>query len=254
MKILKNKQKLKVNKMKKIIILIFLFHLFLSCTVEKNIDGDYLSKESQIQISLHKDNFFILDLGHATSRMYNCCDTVSYGKWKKETEGFLSFKSLEKYDTNIVDVSVKEATKGTADSVYIIIDNPIETHYKKFGQKEREVYYTIEVSSNDVYFDSRLASKRWETDAITFFKPKNVVIQKIVIVINPKSEISLKTIEANFISSFPYFVNNNKSNNFTFNMPDLSYQYIAFKRLNNTYVKFNDDSLIWENVKYLKKK
>jgi len=198
----------------------------------------------------NKNNFLLIDRT-PDSNLPFCCDTVSYGKCEKD-KNLLTLRSPEEYSTFFLDAQVEEKSRDS-DSVVIYIDNPIERHYKKFNQKYRELYYSLEISSSDSSFDSQMLYHKWETNRISFLKPKNIVINSLVLNIVPKSDMKVRSIEARFMTTLTYEIKTKNSNVFDIYIPNLSYKYISLLRLKGDYVKIDSNNvLIWNNEKFKK--
>lgn len=238
----------------RIILATFLILVFFtSCSSQQNLIGKYQSnKADHIQIVLENNNFLIIDKTDNSRLPFKCCDTISYGKWKKEKNGFLAFNSPERFNTYTLNMSVKENLIESGDSITVFIKNPIESHYVKFNEKYRELYYQLEISSTNTDFDVKLAQKKWETNYIKFLKPKGVTINSLTLNIVPKADMNIRNIQAKTITTLPFEVFEKKSNSFEIEVLGLTYQYISLLRLENDFVKVDNDALIWNEKKFIK--
>ncbi len=228
--------------------------LICSCASKQDYIGLYYSEDDNINFVLEEQNFLITNTKGKSNSPYKCCDTISYGNWEKvKNNDFIKISSPNNFNTNVINISVNEYLNNSTDSIYLIINNPIENHYKKFSETYRELYYSIEISSNNTDFNARVAQMKWNTNQIQIQKPKGLIIDEITIVIVPKSDMKVRSLEAKIIYTSPYKVINNKNNSFKIELSSLSYQYINLLRLFDDFVKIEKESLIW-NKKIFKKK
>lgn len=137
--------------------------------------------------------------------------------------------------------------------MYLNIDNPISESQKKYSQQDSDLFYMIELSTNNSNFDVRLAQKKWESNKIKFFKPKDVIIKSISVLIIPKTDIYLRKISAKITYIIPYNLRDNSSNNFDISLPTLTYQYLTLERLKKYYVKVYKNGIVWNGDFYLRK-
>ncbi len=227
---------------------------FYSCSINNNIDRSYVNFENNFEINLKSNTFLIIDKSNPNNISYKCCDTISYGFWEKVDKGnFFEFNSPESYNTNHIDMEIIESKKDDLDSVYLNIDSPISENKKRYNQKESDLFYLIEVSSNDVNFDVKLAQKKWESNKIKFLKPKNIILKSISILIIPKTNINLRKISAEILYTIPHYLKDNNSNNFDVRLPTLTYKYLTLERLKKYYVKVNKNGIIWYGDFYTRK-
>lgn len=234
--------------MKTYIGIITLF-ILVSCTSNKYI-GTYKSSDN-ICLIIDLQNFLLIDKTDNVNYPFKCCDTITYGEWKKESDVFLSFTSPQILDTYYINAIVKESHID-GDSLYFYFDNPIEKHYTKFHEKNREFYYSIEVFSNNSDFDVKLTQEKWENNSFKIYKPKDLVIDKFEIVIIPKSNMRVRSVEAKMIYTLPYNVKDGDNNSFNINMPSLTYQYISLIRLQQEFVKIEGDKILWNGKSYIR--
>lgn len=238
----------------KVILVVFLVCVFFtSCSSQQDLIGNYVSnKADNVQIVLENNNFLIIDKTDNSNLPFKCCDTISYGKWTNEKKGFLAFRSPEKFNTYTLNMNVKENVIGSGDSITLFVKNPIESHYLKFKEKYRELYYQLEISSNNADFDVKLAQKKWETNKIMFLKPKEVIISSLILIIVPKTDMNVRNVQVKAITTLPFEISEKKSNSFEIVVPDLTYKYISLLRLENEFVKVDNNVLIWNERKFIK--
>ncbi len=252
---MKNLKSKKVNDLYNFCFYFLVLTTLYSCSIHNNTgDVSYVNFENNVEINLRENTFLIIDRSNPNNIPYKCCDTISYGFWKKVEKGnFLEFNSPESYNTNHINMIINESKKNDLDSVYLNIDNPISESQKKYSQQDSDLFYMIELSTNDSNFDVRLAQKKWESNKIKFFKPKDVIIKSISVLIIPKTDIYLRKISAEITYTIPYNLRDNSSNNFDITLPTLTYQYLTLERLKKYYVKIYKNGIIWNGDFYLRK-
>ena len=243
------------SRSKIVLAFFFICICFTSCSSQQDLIGNYMSNQGDnLQIVLENNNFLIIDKTDNSRLPCKCCDTISYGKWTKEENGFLAFKSPEEFNTYNLNISVKEnVIQNGGDTITVFIKNPIESHYVKFKEKYRELYYQLEISSNNPDFDVKLAQKKWETNRIKFLKPKGLKINSLNLNIVPKTDMNVRNVQTKVITTLPFEISEEKSNLFEIEVSDLTYQYISLLRLENDFVKVDNNVLIWNEKKFIKK-
>lgn len=253
---MKNLKRNKVNSFYNFCFYFVVLITMYSCSTHYNTgDISYVNFENNVEITLRANTFLIIDRSNPNNLPYKCCDTISYGFWKKFEKGnFLEFNSPESYNTNHIDMIITESKKNDLDSVYFNIDSPISENQQKYSQHDSDLFYIIELNTNDVNFDVRLAQKKWESNRIKFFKPQNIIIKSISVIIIPKTDIYLRKISAEITYAIPYNLKDNSSNNFDVSLPTLTYQYLTLERLKKYYVKVNNNGIIWNGDFYARKK
>lgn len=244
----------------KINIWIGLFIVFttMSCAAQKisstKLLGNYVQdKNPNIELQFSKNQFVLIDTYEQKHLPpFKCCDTLAYGSWKIEKEGFLRLSSPEELNTYFIYMEVTEELSNV-DSLYFYFDNPIEGHYKKFGEKRRELFYSISAETNNTELMVVL-SKNIDINPIVVPNPKKSKISKFYIEIIPKSDLPVRELNTLYASTLEYEIQNENSNVFRIQLPQLSYQYLAYKRLNEDFVKIeNSKKLRWDGNVYTKK-
>ncbi|QMU63059.1 MAG: hypothetical protein GKR88_01415 [Flavobacteriaceae bacterium] len=231
---------------------------------KSEIKGEYEQKgDKGIKLFLKENSFVLIDTYKQEHLPpYNCCDTLAYGKWEIDKKLPLLILSTPEelgdasniYDSYYLNMDVIEELKPQSDSITIIINNPIENFYKQQSKRVGEIEYTVSISSNDINFDSSMLGKRYNSNLIVLSRKENVNIDKLEIEILVKSDISIKKLEARYVYTLPYDVKNGKSNVFKIDIPELSYGFLSYKRLDDDYVKIlNKNKLLWDGKEYIRK-
>jgi len=243
-------------------IIVFVLSLFLiSCAtyniLPQDLKGIYTQKENK-RIELHlndktfvlKDNF---EPTHLAIELYKCCDTITYGNWKIDNSNFLSISTPKELSTFYLNFEVDEKKDFSKDSLYFLIENPIEKFNKKNNSKNRDISYQLIISSNKSKFDNTIVKKLFSTNYITIPIDENLSIESIELVVHIDCKASIRNVETKEIYTLPYEVYNSKTNIFKISIPKLNYGYISYKRLNNDYIKIvNKSTLLWNGKEYVK--
>jgi len=233
--------------------------LLASCSsynfTKDDIKGTYTQKEYKgIQLKFEEGNFVMKDV-YTQEHLppYDCCDTIAVGSWAIEDRGLLSVSSPEETSTFFMNMDVVEEQQlSSKDSIYFIINNPIEHSYEATGNK-RDISYQLAITSNKSSFDSNVALKRYDSNTIAIPMVEGLKISQFELVVYIDCGIPLKNIETREVYTLPYDVQNPKVNMFKVDIPQLNYGYLSYRRLNNDYIKIiNKNKLLWDGKEYLK--
>lgn len=225
-----------------------------SCATQKflpkEIQGVFVQKnDKRIQLQLNNQTFILRDNfepSHLAVKSYKCCDTIAYGKWTLD-DGFLSFSTPEELATFYLTANVIEEYDRNNDSTTFIITNPIEKFRKKNQVMLNELNYNIVVTTKD----GNTVNKSLDSNIITLYNIKDV--NTIEIEIYPKYNIDIREISARVVYIFPYKVVNTNANIYKIDIPELSYSYLTYERLNKDYVKIIDkNTLLWNGNEYIR--
>lgn len=223
---------------------------------KKDIEGTYVQQEYKgIELKFDENTFVLKDVYKQEHLPpYDCCDTITYGNWKINKEGYIELTTPKEISTSYLNVNVIEKEVKSSDSLYIFIDNPIEKFSKNDNRKTSKLLYQLAISSNNNNFDNRIALKKFDKNQIAIAKEDNdLKINSIEIIVYVQSDISLSNLELREVYTMPYKVNNANSNFFNINIPNLNYGYLSYKRLENDYVKIiNKQKLLWNNAEFVK--
>lgn len=231
-------------------LIVFSFLVFSSCS-SLDYSGMYISNDNQHKkLFISKNNFTLVEQYDVEANIdYLCCDTLAFGDVKYE-RGFLSFSSTENVNSNILYSNFQEIEEEKEDSLTIIILNPIENYYSKNNVK-KDISYEINTISNDAFIDSWFSVNEFTTNKIVFKKNKDFQIEKIYLKIKIDCSNSLNQNGTVSVDIFPYKPSNLKANKIIISIPDLNFQYFAYKRLKNDYIKIlNNNILLWDNEQY----
>lgn len=244
-----------MNNMKSTPVTLLTSFLFIltSCTCPRkgmlnNYEGIYVNENNKnIQLIL-KDGYF-LQIDKEPKKdlaLFKCCDTLSFGKMEYlNNDSLLAFTSSKDINSEFISFSVQEYEEANQDSIKFIFSNPIESHYKRFGESYRELFYSVEILNGN--FQNIISDK----NPIKINAENE--IKEFQIKIYPKFDIPLNHLEVREVILKPYKVINYKANVFRINISQLDYGYLSFKRLNEDYVRVvNKSTLVWDGNVYLK--
>lgn len=211
--------------------------------------GEYVQKENEtIRLELNESSFVLKDVDKQEHLpTFKCCDTIAYGKWTIDKKASLiEINSPETLNSSYVDVNVVEEQEPSLDSISFVINNPIEKHYKKFGEKYREVFYSITLTTHDDFLIDT-------SDKNPLWVKKVNGLNEFEITIYPKHDIPIRQISIREVYTIPYQIKNPNANVFIVDIPQLDYGYLSYRRLNRDYIKIiNKNKLFWDGNEYLK--
>ena len=178
--------KMKTKKFSKLTILSTFIYVFLfnSCAVtsklsENDMIGTYIQKSNHfVELQLKEDSFVLIDHSseYAEMPVYDCCDTISYGKWKKDKHLPLLVMSNGNYlydDTYALSDTIVKESIIPGDSIVFRITSPLEDYYKRTSRKEKGITYKIfAILPNE----NKLAVIKKTTDNIIVFNKKKLQV------------------------------------------------------------------------------
>lgn len=241
---------------------ICLFACFVcSCSSSNFLSSDvvgtyFQTGKENMKLSFGEKSFLYIDtFDYDHLPPFACCDTLAFGFWEIDSQrGILSLSTPEFLNESIVHINVIEDEKHSKDSLYFVIDNPIERHFEKYNQIHTEISYQLMLGSDNFDLDSKLSSKRFNTNFIVI-PSHGRLVNKISINIYPKTDFRGREINTREIYSINYEVNNENTNVFRISIPQLTYGYISYKRLHSDYLKIvSKNKLIWDGQEYVKLK
>lgn len=229
----------------------------------QKVRGTYEQEEmNNINLHFSEDLFFFQDNFEYTHLpAYNCSDTLAFGYWEKEEKApFIKLFTNPMQYASLINMSVDESVKEGVDSVYFIINNPIEDQYAKYNdgnENARQVFYTVIIESGDSRYDTEINFKNYYTNAISFGLPKTKKIKSFEITINPSKCVLgwRDNMPPHHVTTLQYEVKNANSNVFRVDIPELTFCYLSTLRLNGDFVKvLSNTQLEWDGHIYTKKK
>jgi len=255
---------MKTKKFSKLTILSALIYVFLfnSCAVtskltENDMIGTYIQKSNHfVELQLKEDSFVLIDHSseYAEMPVYDCCDTITYGKWKKDKHLPLLVMSNGNYlydDTYALSDTIVKESIIPGDSIVFRITSPLEDYYKRTSRKEKDITYQIDAFSP--VGTNEIISKK-STDNFIKLNAKKIVDFDLSIIIN-NNIIRLKHLEVRSLLLLGYKIKNPKANLFEINIPQLNYNFLSYKRLKDDYIRIiNKNKLLWDGNIYIEKK
>ena len=245
--------------MKHIIFIIFTPILLYSCSTHRYVlgefQGSYVQDEyKNISLVFNGSAFALIEKpSNNDLSLYVCCDTVTLGEWALDKSRGLIYLSSRDYLDAFLDIKVTESVYDLTDTIQFIIDNPIEQIYKKNKIEERDIYYKIAIHSSNKGFLSDFSTNNFNTNIITIIKPKGAIIDMFTISVYPKSNFSGRNIGTREATTIEYKIKQSKANKFEVYIPELTYGYLSYLRLNKDIVKIiNRNKLEWDNRIYNK--
>jgi len=240
--------------------LIVISFLFNSCATtskltENDLIGIYVQKDHHlIELQLKKDSFVLIDHSseYAEMPIFDCCDTITYGKWKKDKHLPLLIMSNGNYliydsDFPLSSTIVKEKIIP-GDSIVFRITSPLEDYYKREHRNAKGLTYQIDAISSR--YESIITKKT--TDNLIILNTRKIIFFDLVVI--PNEDINLRHLEVRHLVLF-YDVKNTKANMFEINIPQLNHDFLSYKRLKDDYVRIiNKNKLLWDGEIYIKKK
>lgn len=233
-----------------------------SCASTKHalsdLKGDYIQEgSSNTTLSLSKGRYvFAKPFEDAHINPFICCDTLSIGSWERTKDlNYLVLTSDFQSEYPLLNMEVIEENSDIQDSIYIHLNNPIEKfQIEMTGRRYNDIYYMLEVSSNDYEFDLQTSFLKFDTSLIVIRKPKGLEIKSFRIMAVPKQEMRVRNLEVREAYTQEYKVNSKETNRFKVSIPALDYSLISQLRLTQDFVRIvGPKQLEWDGKKYLKK-
>lgn len=242
--------------------------LFVNTNIEQNteISGIYVGRISARKIILDSDGSFqilnpklsgIFDMGVSTFS-----DTISSGEWYIDKD-FLVLNSSKRIINRTLSLKVNETFCRNSDSLYLFINAPIEKTLSvldvlspnhPYNFPGRLVNYYLEVYSRNGRNYGDISNIPFGPEA-RFFVGDNTAqrIDSFRILIYPNTRSFDNTLSYSELSTIYYYPKDTLANCFNIVIPDLSIQFINYRRLVGEYVKIvSQKELMWENETFIK--
>ncbi|TKG88016.1 hypothetical protein EYV94_27700 [Puteibacter caeruleilacunae] len=246
-------------KKDKVLFLIAITAVFFRITdvSAQKLSGMYVQDEMEnIKLHLSEDLFlFEDDANDEYSAPYNCKDTLAFGYWKlDDSKSFLKLYTNPIQYAGFVNSSVEETVGACKDSIYLYIENPIETNYAKNNERSEDkglIFYRINIETNDAVFDYEVNTKVYRLNTIVIKAPEKGGVRNIEISIHPMNYSSgwRYNMPPYFVQTLPYEPMNRNANIFKICIPELTVCYMSSLRLNGDFVKIlNEHQLEWNGM------
>lgn len=179
-------------------------------------------------------------------------DTIAYGSWSLESPGFLSLSSPD-YLSKRLKIQVEQDVVDHPDTVYIKIDNPVQNYLSGWDATPRHVRYGAAVMVYDAFLQQIDLPN--PNNVIKLYNPKRMPVLDIRLVVYTLLPSYDGFILGNYNEGLiaaeteTYSVSpiSNHFNHFVITIPDLTEQFLIYRRLNRDFVKIIDaNQLEWD--------
>lgn len=250
--------------MEKIFVLFAILLSFSSCispsylSEDFKLEGVFVNKEKKwIELKFQDNNFVYYDsYKQVHMNPIICCDTISYGIWRMDSRGFAALESPSNFDFYIMKpIEVTERKDFSSDSLYFIINNPIEDFFVKNKWKSSSLAYNILLFTKDFPYNTQKKDQIIFANKIVVPKEKEIKGFEITALVNPEFQFRLSNTETLLVETQPHEIKDPKANVFEIYIPDVNFKFLSLKRLKNDYVKIiNKNKLLWDGKEYIHKR
>ncbi|MEK7225227.1 MAG: hypothetical protein AAB221_06055 [Bacteroidota bacterium] len=220
----------------------------------KDFNGDYINESnSNKKLNFKETDFCFVDPGNKHHAWFFCCDTITIGKWElKENLIELTTPQLNQVSLGI---SVEESKLEPEDTIYFYLSNPVEDHYKYNSPGgHRYITYHIYIKAKESFFFDRHVGKEYNSDIIAIYKPKNIQIEEFAVWVYISGNYWGRNIGVRNIETEVYSPKSSSNNVFKVTIPQLSYEFLTYLRLEKDFIKvLNKKKLEWDGKIYTKK-
>jgi hypothetical protein len=224
----------------------------LSCSPQKHIESKIsgvFKSEIGRELTLKNQQFYLVlpqPNGHSP-----CCDTIAIGDYSAEDKGYLIFNSPIWLSRYFVAINVNETVGKDSDSLYFIINTPIELSYRSRNPDKAALNYIIELNSRGGSGDPH--RRVYSDKNILAFKKDGGQNLKFSLFLEPKLDMYADYVEQLHLMALDYKIENSQANVFEIEVPRLDYSFLRLRRLKDDYVKIvNKDHLRWDGVDYVR--
>lgn len=261
--------KTNVQKMRTVFCLSILSISLLQCMTKnhlskiENLAGLYYQTDNKIfELVLDSNSSFLYYLPNgAWGREFGCCDTVTYGKWAYGPKGMITLTSPT-FLTRRLNILVGESANSNTDTVYIIINNPIEDYLSRLGSLPRTIQYTAGLMTADGSgsFLQPTESKKG-SNILKFYNPNRAPLQYLHIIAFFKPNSSDILLDDMYnegpkaVETDTYLIKDKFANRFDIVIPHLTFGFMRFRRVNQDYVEIiNRNRLKWNGHEFIRKR
>ncbi len=252
--------------MKMTFLAIVLLFAFANCKTishvykSKQLTGQYTPEDSSYETLVLNSNsaflYYSLPDHHGQPGL-SPSDTIAYGNWSIESNGWLAFSSpsllLKK-----LKITADENSNSNADTVYIKINSPFQEDLSHHILEPKIAAYAACVEVMNAFLEQLYPSST--SNVIKLYNPKKLPILSISLVIYPESHYFDFFIPSNYTEGVTagmtesYRVRNPASNQFVIIIPDLTEGFLSHRRLNRDFIKIVDENhLEWDGRIFKKK-
>lgn len=221
----------------------------------KMVHGVFAWKDdARLKLVIRDGSFAYIDSRKGGDLATPCCDSLTYGEVSLDRGGYLLLKSDRSLNPIFIGMNVTERKNPGSDSVEFIIHNPIEEKFRKYNSEGSDLIYTLSVDPIGVrseYFKENM--RPFQGNRIRFYNPKKAGISSFSITIQPQCSVYVKNLVVREMNTGAYTVKDNGANVFEISMPQLSYGFISYLRLDGDYAKIVDENrIIWKGKEFVK--
>jgi len=221
----------------------------------KMVNGVFAWKnDARLKLVIRDGSFTYIDARKGGDLATPCCDTLTYGGISLDRSGFLLLKSDPSLNPIFIGMYVTERKNPGSDSIEFIIHNPIEEQYRKYNSGGGDLTYTLSVSPTSQgsdYFKDNM--RPFQDSHIRFYNPQKAGVSSFTITIQPQCSVYVKNLVVREMSTDTYTAKDNSTNVFEISIPQLSYGFISYLRLDGDYAKIVDKNrIIWKGKEFVK--
>jgi hypothetical protein len=182
-----------------------------------------------------------------------CCDTISYGHWKRYDPGYIILNSPDELKTFFVNCHITEKTDRSPDTIYFYIKDPIQEENEKNHNRSNELSYQLNVSAVGGFSGSFKENREtFDTSEIKYSNPDKLSIDNFSVSASANCSMYVKNIAVRTIFTLPYKVKDPTSNVFEIQMPQVTYNFFSSRRLNDDFVKvLGPKRLLWDGMEFV---
>jgi hypothetical protein len=208
---------------------------------------DLQHKES---ITINNNGVFSITLDN--SFIYRESHLIAEGTWKRDKNILILQSVLKSIDnTAFTKKLVEEGMHGSADSLYIFINNEVENNIREKKIKNRHINYYLSIRSSDRDFNFKYSDKIYHTDKIILERTASP--RSFYFVVVPDSYAYPGPINLQMALTEDYRVKDQSSNYFKITLPEITYDFISQRRMEGELMLIKDRNTIFWDGKYFKR-
>jgi hypothetical protein len=184
-----------------------------------------------------------------------CCDTISKGTFTYDSSRqLLRLTSYSYINDSKIDMFVQEALQANGDSIRFEFSSPVQAWEDGSYGQNIKFYYQVIVNLKDKKNPNWTdwIAKKSEKPIFSIPISKEVDYVSFFVEIFPNYyRIPIRNFSYPVFASKTYSIAGSKSNIFKIDFPILTFDYLAYKRLNNDIIVIKDsDTLEWDGLFY----
>lgn len=226
-----------------------------SCKVKREFSGGaYYSKQAAYGLAFNSANSTYFTFTYDDYDNVFRKDTLNTGTWKKDGNLIL-LKANPATHTYIRNVSVKESSSGNQDSTYINITNEtpniLDEEFDNYMGTVK-TNFIEQFQYQIILWDTVLSESKSRLCTVKNIRLKRSKTTKgIQIVVMPSPINWAYDLEnPSFIKTKYYHIANTLNNTFDVTIENLEKEYFKYPGLNQSYMEYKNDTLIFGDMKY----